>query len=233
MKKNNNTRTNNSPSGEGIIYPDSELASEGKYGIRFPSTTNKREIDGESLYGGPFKPQELTQLVNNLPRELDPEAEKPPFLMGVLDDPNSPWQGMPQIPVDEAKALRLLEAEGLPSAVDTSSGLPPIGTQKYSDCTFWATFYNYKSFQENKERRWWNLTDPSTSFLPHTVTMQLVYGNCDWGTPIMGALQILQDQGALSRTEFPDDPGSCCAATHSGRAPEGGTLSDLVLCQFL
>lgn len=231
-EKNNDTRTNNSPSGEGIIFSDSELSSEGKYGICFPSTTNKREIDGESLYGESFKPQELTQLVNNLPRELDPEAEKPPFLMGVLDDPNSPWPEMPQIPVDEVKALRLLEAEGLPSAVDLSSGLPPIGTQNSFDCTFWATFYNYKSFQESKERWWRNLTEPIYQFSPEYGYNQLVHGNCDQGISIMAALQILQDQGALSLTEFPDDPGSCSRQPTQAERQKAASYQNLSYASF-
>jgi len=94
----------------------------------------------------------------------------------------------------------------LPSSVDLSEGLPPVGYQgMQGSCAGWALGYYAKSHMEYQERLW------DTSTLDHQFSPAYVYNlrttdNCgaDQGMSLYEGLQILSN-GAATMADFPYD----------------------------
>lgn len=94
----------------------------------------------------------------------------------------------------------------LPTSVDLSEGLPPVGYQgNQGSCAGWALGYYAKSHMEYQERLW------DTSTVDHQFSPSYVYNlrttdNCgaDQGMSLYEGLQILSN-GAATMVDFPYD----------------------------
>jgi C1A family cysteine protease len=107
----------------------------------------------------------------------------------------------------------------LPEAVDLSQDFPTPGSQgKQGSCTAWATNYAAHSFYE-KKRQGWSLKDPDHLFSPAFIYNQLNRGNCQTGSSISSALDILTHVGSIALTEFPYSEDNC------SRIPDASELS--------
>ena len=119
---------------------------------------------------------------------------------GCILAPVKPW---PKIDVNNLK--NELISKGitvLPTSVDLSPQMPPVGDQKsQGSCTAWATGYYYKTFQEGKEQSW-SLASADHQFSPAFVYNQ-INGGHDWGSSIPDALQLLVDKGCDTLAVFP------------------------------
>jgi C1A family cysteine protease len=110
--------------------------------------------------------------------------------------------------LDESNVLEDLEIPvDLPDFFDLSNLLPPIGNQgRQGSCVSWAITYYLKSFQERVESG-----QPYTDAMimsPSYTYNQLTQGVCE-GTSVLATLDILQNRGSISLTEFPYFDDSC------------------------
>ncbi len=101
----------------------------------------------------------------------------------------------------------------LPSRTDMSEYLPhPRSQGSQASCVSWAVAYGLKTYQESAELRR-PPTGPDHMFSPAYIYNQLVANrpgaDCDAGTSIPAALNILKNRGAATLAEFPYDPSSC------------------------
>ena len=111
------------------------------------------------------------------------------------------------IPNDPANMIR---HRGLPSSVDLSSDMPPIGNQgRQGSCVGWATGYAMKSYHEKVERKWSygdHVQERGGSgehiFSPAYIYNQINRGR-DVGSNPMDALQLLQKKGAAPWKTMP------------------------------
>ena len=102
--------------------------------------------------------------------------------------------------------------KALPSVVDLSAGLPPIGNQaSQNSCVGWAVGYYYKTFQEGQERGW-DLTSPTHQFSPAFIYNQRPSANCqnDSGMSFYSAFRTTRDKGALPLSSFPYSQSDTC-----------------------
>jgi len=103
-------------------------------------------------------------------------------------------------------AKRLYGSLGaLPSVVDLSGNLPPVGSQGYqSSCVGWAVGYYYKTFQEGVERNW-DVTTAAHQFSPAWIYNQRTTSNCaqDQGMSYYNAFVIVREKGAAPLASFP------------------------------
>lgn len=100
----------------------------------------------------------------------------------------------------------------LPSVVDLSGNLPPVGNQGYqASCVGWAVAYYYKTFQERVERGW-DVTSTQHQFSPSWVYNQRSTSNCslDQGMSFYNGFVILKEKGAATLASFPYDPNDSC-----------------------
>jgi hypothetical protein len=113
--------------------------------------------------------------------------------LGCLFTPPGRWTAQMPAQADEAALL---------SAVDLSTGLPPVGDQgAQGSCVGWATTYYYKTYQERRERGW-SVTDPNHIMSPAYVFNQIcVDGGV--GAYIGDALETLVSQGSAPWSQFP------------------------------
>ena len=111
----------------------------------------------------------------------------------------------------------------LPSRTDMSEFLPrPRSQGSQGSCVAWAVAYGLKTYQESAELGR-PPVGPDQVFSPAYIYNQLVANrpnpDCDVGTSIPAALEILKNQGAATLAEFPYDPSSCrmlpTAGTHA------------------
>jgi len=94
----------------------------------------------------------------------------------------------------------------IPTSVDLSAQLPPIGDQQYqSSCTAWATSYNYKTWSEKQEHTSWDLTNPTHQFSPSFIYNQ-INGGFDSGSIISMAFDCMVNKGDVDIAEMPFDP---------------------------
>lgn len=100
---------------------------------------------------------------------------------------------------------------GLPSRVDLSSNMPPIGNQgQQGSCVAWASGYALKSYHEKIERRW-NYDSPVAGgsgqrvFSPAFIYNQ-INGGRDDGSVISDALALIVRQGAAPWSAMPYRP---------------------------
>ncbi len=96
----------------------------------------------------------------------------------------------------------------LPSSVDHSADMPPVGNQGgQGSCTAWATAYYHKSYQEWVEHSW-SLADSNHLFSPSFVYNQ-INGGADNGSWFGDAFQVLCDMGSSSILLKPYNDGEC------------------------
>lgn len=100
---------------------------------------------------------------------------------------------------------------GLPSKVDLSDLMPPVGNQgQQSSCVAWSTAYANKSYQEfieRKERDTWNYTSGSTLNYKNLFSPAFIYnqinGGRDNGSSISDAMALIVSKGALPWESMP------------------------------
>ena len=115
------------------------------------------------------------------------------------EDPAT-YQALP--PVPKFRAF-------LPPALDLSRWFPPVGNQgTQGSCTAWAVGYAARSYYLARDhgldpRQAVNVTSPAYLF------NRLRAGQCDQGTAISSALDLLRDTGAVPLTELPYNAQDC------------------------
>lgn len=114
----------------------------------------------------------------------------------LVEDPTTiPWLHRAEI-----KAKKIL-----PSKVDLSKFMPPVGNQDgQGSCVAWAVGYYHKTFQEWLEHRW-DVTSPYHQFSPAFIYNQ-INGGVDGGSYISDALKCLCDLGCANLVLSPYDP---------------------------
>ncbi len=99
-------------------------------------------------------------------------------------------------------SLKNINADELPSSVDLSNMLPPVGDQgQQGSCVAWAVGYYYKTFTEHKEQNW-DVTTNAHQFSPAFIYNQINGGN-DNGSTFQDAFQLLEDKGCDTLKIFP------------------------------
>ena len=115
----------------------------------------------------------------------------------------APVKNWPQVNVQKLK--KDLVSKGitvLPTSVDWSSKMPPVGDKGgQGSCVAWATAYYYKTFQEGKDQNW-DLSSIDHQFSPAFVYNQINSGR-DGGCEIPDALQLLVNKGCDTLAVFP------------------------------
>ncbi len=141
------------------------------------------------------------------------------FLSGNLFSQTVPVLGMKQEPAELLSSLKeanpnRISHRGLPSSVDLSDSMPPVGDQgQQSSCVAWSTAYATKSYQEYTERKssGWKLKeqsgDPNYSniFSPAFIYNQ-INGGRDNGSLISDAMRVVVETGAAPWASMPYDP---------------------------
>ena len=95
-----------------------------------------------------------------------------------------------------------VRAQGLPSVVDLSGGLPPVADQGLDPtCTLWAVGYYYKTFQEQRETLW------GVDTTDHQFSPSFLYslsGSCRLfqGVPIPTAMELVKNEGCAPLATF-------------------------------
>ncbi|MCB1138478.1 MAG: hypothetical protein KDK25_03600 [Leptospiraceae bacterium] len=144
----------------------------------------------------------LLLLVTGSPAEtgFNPESVRPRGCdgneMNCGFQPTSP-AAMRSVPLAPSTQIR---HRGLPSSVDLSSRMPPVGNQgQQASCVAWAVAYAAKSYQERVERNW-QYDSPFQGgsgqrvFSPAYVYNQINGGN-DNGSVIDDAMRVAVTQG--------------------------------------
>ncbi len=115
---------------------------------------------------------------------------------------------MASIPLAPSAQIR---HRGLPSRVDLSGNMPPIGNQgQQGSCVAWATGYALKSYHERVERNW-SYDSPVTGgagnrvFSPAYIYNQ-INGGRDDGSVIADALALMVRSGAAPWSAMPYNP---------------------------
>ena len=91
----------------------------------------------------------------------------------------------------------------LPSSVDYSYLLPPVGDQgQQNSCVGWATGYYYKTVQERKKLNWTDSTSTSHQFSPAFIYNQ-INGGHDNGAYPTDAIQLMANKGSATYASFP------------------------------
>ncbi|MBI3395893.1 MAG: hypothetical protein HY042_08670 [Spirochaetia bacterium] len=118
--------------------------------------------------------------------------------------PNSKEE-MDSVPQADSNFVR---HRGLPSKVDLSPNMPPIGNQEQQgSCVGWSTAYAIKSYHEQAERKW-GYDSPFTGgagtkvFSPAFVYNQ-INGGRDGGSNPMQALALMQKSGVATWKTMP------------------------------
>lgn len=129
--------------------------------------------------------------------------------------PNTPSTNRPSkglIPTDEKTLAslpfddKLPRATQLPDSVDLSGSFPTPGNQgNQGSCVGWAAAY-LKTYQEVLETG----EDPDAIFFsPSFIYNQIKQGDCDSGSQIDDALNLLSEQGDVVEARFPYDQSEC------------------------
>ncbi|MCU0607277.1 MAG: hypothetical protein MUF78_07640 [Candidatus Edwardsbacteria bacterium] len=119
-------------------------------------------------------------------------------LGGLVHDPRPP-ELRQTIPVPP------LTATTLPSKVDLSAGLPPVGMQTGNSCTGWSVGYYFKTQQEFAEHGW-DPADPGHQFSPSFI-YNLLDSGVDWGVDLFDALELMWSHGCATVSQMPYDGG--------------------------
>jgi hypothetical protein len=134
-----------------------------------------------------------------LPMAAAAEAPDFPMIAGVLRSKGD----FPRLDTSEFGAA--LEGS-LPSVVDLSASLPPVGYQgMQNSCVGWAVGYYYKTLVEQQERGW-DTTIPEHQFSPSYIYNQRDTSDCnaDVGMTYWDAFQTIM-QGSAPLSAFPYD----------------------------
>ena len=98
---------------------------------------------------------------------------------------------------DKIKVSKKLNKDSLPSVVDHSSDMPPVGDQGYQgSCTGWAVSY-YKGYQEKKDMSWGNVM-----FSPSFIYNQ-INGGEDNGSSQEDAYELMGTLGNCRLSTMP------------------------------
>lgn len=113
--------------------------------------------------------------------------------------------GAPDAPMAEVEIDELI-----PDTYEIPDFLPQVRSQgKQGSCVGWATGYYLKSYQENFEDSENSIALNSNEMSPSYVYNQIKIGDCDSGSSIQDALELLSDQGIVDLTEMPYDQNQC------------------------
>lgn len=100
--------------------------------------------------------------------------------------------------------------DDLPLSYDLSDYLPPVGSQgTQGSCVGWATGYYLKSLQENMEDESNGIIDADNLMSPAYIYNQIKAGDCQAGSSIQDALQLLFDEGVTDYSLMPYDENDC------------------------
>ncbi len=146
-------------------------------------------------------------LTNLRPARADAPTETP----GVEGD-GEHYLGFAPFEAGPHSQLVVPQADyALPSYVDLSSQIPPVGNQgNQGSCVAWAVSYYYKSWQEKQEHPYWDLTNPWYQFSPSFVYNQ-INGGADQGSSFYSAFRLLQNTGDVDIAEMPYSQGNWTA----------------------
>ncbi|MDN3205912.1 C1 family peptidase [Algoriphagus sediminis] len=98
--------------------------------------------------------------------------------------------------------------DNLPSEVDLSNFLPPVGNQgRLPSCTAWATTYYGRSLQVNIQNA--ARTNKKVAFSPSFIYNQMTEGNNCIPTSVQFAMEKLVSEGALGLDLFPYQAEGC------------------------
>jgi hypothetical protein len=90
----------------------------------------------------------------------------------------------------------------IPSSVDHSANIPPVGNQgAVGSCVGWATGYYYKTYQEFEDYGW-SVFDQSHIFSPSFVYNH-INGGMDYGAFFEDAFKLLLENGCATYKDFP------------------------------
>lgn len=100
------------------------------------------------------------------------------------------------------KKSDLKTSGSIPSSVDHSANIPPVGNQgSIGSCVGWATGYYYKTYQEYEDYGW-SVIDQN-----HIFSASFVYnhinGGADYGAFFEDAFKLLLDNGCATIKEMP------------------------------
>jgi C1A family cysteine protease len=143
-------------------------------------------------------------------RVVTPRAGSPG--MGAL--PSSRELYPPKLPPSPA-----ISAQALPTSVDLTSHMPPVGNQgSQGSCVAWSTGYYYKSFHEGLQQGW-SLVDNNHQFSPAFLFNQRLNNKCqiDQGWYIGSAMEMLQQKGDVSIASFPYNADDSCTQPTSAQ----------------
>ena len=110
----------------------------------------------------------------------------------------------------------------LPASVDLSHYMPPVGSQGHqSSCVAWATSYGLRTYYENRLHG-----GGSTPFSPAFVynILKRSTGNCNSGTDIGNALDLMKRIGTVPLSDFPYDASNCTRQPGPDVAAEAGAF---------
>lgn len=141
----------------------------------------------------------------------------PASAQGLLIEPDSRYRSFPIAPVFRAF---------LPAEADLSAYFPPPGFQgPQGSCTAWAVGYALRSYYEGR-RQGWDVRAPEHQVSPASIYDQILakHDDCDAGSTISDALDLLKVRGAMPLSEMPYDPASCSLVP--GRVDDRWRISD-------
>lgn len=119
---------------------------------------------------------------------------------------------VPSPPGDYPRLGLKSQETSLPSRVDLSAGLPPVGSQgRQASCVGWAIAY-YRSYQEGVENGRVP-REPSEIFSPAYVYNQRRTSDCgrDVGMSYVDGLRIAVEHGMATMATMPYDPTDSCS----------------------
>ncbi|MEQ8351853.1 MAG: C1 family peptidase [Leptospiraceae bacterium] len=173
----------------------------------------------------------LVLLGTGLPAEgdFDPSSVRPRGCDGKEMDcgfnPTSP-AAMRSVELAPTTQIR---HRGLPSSVDLSSRMPPVGNQgQQGSCVAWAVAYAAKSYQERIERNW-QYDSPMSGgsgqrvFSPAYVYNQ-INGGRDDGSVLDDAMQLAVQQGIAPWAAMPYNPNDFRRQPNSGARQQAGSF---------
>tara|TARA_B110000091_G_scaffold212460_1_gene259247 strand:+ start:402 stop:1391 length:990 start_codon:yes stop_codon:yes gene_type:complete len=142
-----------------------------------------------------------------VPDTITPEeSENDPQATGVACDSSNKRKifteliGIIEIPAD------------LPETHDLSENMPPVRSQgKQGSCVAWATTYYLKSYQEKIQNEYDYLSYENVMSPAFVYNQSKVNPNCNSGSAIQSALEVLKEQGVNSWKDFPYSDDQCAA----------------------
>lgn len=100
------------------------------------------------------------------------------------------------------KQAQISVSSRLPSVIDHSPNMPPVGDQgQQGSCVGWAVGYYYKTYQEFEDYGW-SVFDRNHIFSPAFVYNH-INGGMDYGAFFEDAFKLLLDNGCATINDFP------------------------------